>query len=125
MRDWFQQANRWFRPARLPGWRIALALLVAVTADGLQIPLQVPPFPEIIDVVAMLLTSLLIGFHLLLLPTFAIEFVPVVGLLPTWTGCVIAVITLRRREETRASDPPATDESKPPQITTESSESER
>ncbi|HNQ74950.1 MAG TPA: hypothetical protein PKN95_15305 [Verrucomicrobiota bacterium] len=110
MKNWWRQVNRWWRPARLSGWRIALALLVAVTADGLQIPLQAPPFPEIIDVVAMLLTSLLIGFHLLLLPTFAIEFVPVVGLLPTWTGCVVAVIGLRRKE----ADPPGTTPARPP-----------
>ncbi|MGC3958957.1 MAG: hypothetical protein QM813_13750 [Verrucomicrobiota bacterium] len=91
--------NNLFRPARLSRRRMALALIVAALADGLQIPLQVPPFPEIIDVVAMGLTSLLLGFHLLLLPTFALEFFPIVDLVPTWTGCVLAVIALRRREE--------------------------
>jgi hypothetical protein len=48
------------------------------------------------------------------LPTFAIEFIPVVGMLPTWTGCVAAVIALRLREakEPRADLP----EAKPPRI---------
>lgn len=90
--------NNLFRPARLSRRRMVLALFVAVAADGLQIPLQVPPVPEIIDVVAMVLTSAAIGFHLLLLPTFAVEFIPIIDMLPTWTGCVLAVIALRRRE---------------------------
>lgn len=96
--EFFHKLNNLFRPARLSRRRMIFAFLVALVADALQIPLQLPPLPEIIDVVAMLLTSALIGFHLLLLPTFAIEFIPVVGMLPTWTGCVVAVIALRLRE---------------------------
>lgn len=92
--------NNLFRPARLSRTRIALALLVALAADGLQIPtLAAPPFTEIIDVIAALLTVWLLGFHVLLLPTFIVEFFPVVGMLPTWTGCVTAVIALRKRSE--------------------------
>ena len=98
--------NNLFRPARLSRRRMVFALLVAVVADGLQIPLQVPPFPEIIDVVAMLFTIALIGFHVLLLPTFAIEFIPLASALPTWTGCVLAVIALRRRTERQQPSPP-------------------
>ncbi len=49
--------NNLFRPARLSRGRMALALLVAVAADSLQIPFQLPPGPQIIDVVAMVLTS--------------------------------------------------------------------
>lgn len=114
MKDLFARINNLFRPAKLSGGRITLALLVAVVADGLQIPLQVPPFPEIIDVVAMVLTSLTIGFHLLLLPTFLVEAVPIVGMLPTWTGCVLAVIALRQREEKNRPLPPPEPETKPP-----------
>jgi len=77
-----------------------IAVLVALAADGLQIPLQaIPLAPEIIDVVVMALTVGLLGFHLLLLPTFVVEFIPLVDMLPTWTGCVIAVIALRKRAE--------------------------
>jgi len=97
--------NNLFRPARLSRRRMVFALLVAVAADGLQIPLQVPPFPEIIDVMVMGLTSVLLGFHVLLLPTFAMEFFPVVDMLPTWTGCVLAVIVLRRRTERQQPSP--------------------
>jgi hypothetical protein len=39
----------------------------------------------------------ILGFHILLLPTFVVELIPVADMLPTWTGCVIAVIALRKR----------------------------
>jgi hypothetical protein len=103
-----------FRAPQLTRTRIILAVAIAVIADGLQILLL--PFAwsfaeSAVDVAAMLLTVWLIGFHLLLLPTFAVEFIPVVDMLPTWTGCVIAVIILRKREQ-RA--PPPLPSEKPP-----------
>lgn len=78
-----------------------LALTVALLADGLQLllgPLGWTFADEVIDVVVMGLTTWILGFHLLLLPTFVVELVPVADMLPTWTGCVIAVIALRKRE---------------------------
>lgn len=93
----------WLRP-ELTRWRVALALLVAVTADAFQIllgPIGWLLSDEVIDVATMIVTSWLIGFHVLLLPTFVLESIPVVGLLPTWTGCVIAVVALRRRQARR------------------------
>jgi len=74
---------------------------VAVAVDAVQL---VPgPFgwsfaDEVLDVMAMLLTIWLLGFHLLLLPTFAIEILPIVDVLPTWTGCVGLVVAHRRRQ---------------------------
>jgi hypothetical protein len=65
---------------------------------------------QAIDCVAMVLTSWAIGFHILLLPTFVIELVPVLEDLPTWTACTIAVIALRRREQ---RNPTAAPEGKP------------
>lgn len=79
-----------------------LALAVAVVADGAQLllgPLGWAFGDQIIDVVAMLLVSGLIGFHWLLLPSFVLELIPAVDELPTWTACVAAVIALRRRRE--------------------------
>ena len=79
-----------------------LALAVAVVADGLQLilgPLGWTFIDQAIDGVAMLLTMRILGFHLLLLPTFIVELVPLVEDLPTWTACVIAVIALRKREQ--------------------------
>jgi hypothetical protein len=98
---------------KLTRQRIVLALLVALAADALQIPFQLtPPVPEIIDVIAAVSTFWLLGFHLLLLPTFVVEFIPVADMLPTWTACVAAVIALRKREQ-NASLPPPTVESPP------------
>ena len=87
-------------PQRLTVKRIVAAVTIALVADGLQIPFQaVPLAPEIIDVIAMACTTWLLGFHLLLLPTFAVEFIPVIDMLPTWTGCVLAVIALKKRNQ--------------------------
>lgn len=49
-------------------------------------------------------------FHPLLLPTFVIEFLPVAGMLPTWTACVAAIVALRRSDlRTAPSDLPDID----------------
>ncbi len=82
--------------------RMLLALAVAVAADGLQLLLG--PFgwvaaDQAIDAIAMLLTMRILGFHILLLPTFVVELIPMVDDFPTWTACVFAVIALRKREQ--------------------------
>lgn len=82
--------------------RIVAAVAVALAADGFQVmlgPLGWTFADEIIDVITMGLISWLVGFHMLFLPTFAVEFIPVVDMLPTWTGCTFLVITLRKREQ--------------------------
>lgn len=89
-----------FRAKPLTRTRIALALTVAVTTDLIQIglgPLGWTFVDEVLDVIAMVITVLLLGFHPLLLPTFVVEFLPLVDMLPTWTGCVGMVIFLRKR----------------------------
>ena len=82
--------------------RVRLAYAVAVATDVLQLslgPLGWVFADELLDVAAMVLTWRLLGFHPLLLPTFAIEFLPVIGSLPTWTGCVALVVALRKRQQ--------------------------
>ena len=96
-------------PPPLTRGRIWGAYGVAVGADVLQLILG--PFgwafaDEIIDVAAAVLTFLLLGFHLLLLPTFVIEFLPIADMLPTWTGCVALVIAMRKREQASVPPPP-------------------
>jgi hypothetical protein len=39
-------------------------------------------------------------------PTFIVEFLPVVDLLPTWTGCAAIVVGLRKRQQLTTSPPP-------------------
>jgi hypothetical protein len=101
--------KNWFRQPVLTRRRIWLALAVALVADGLQMLFGalgwVGP-DQAIDVVAMILATLLLGFHPLLLPTFVLEFLPFVAMLPTWTGCVVAVVALRRRQEPPSPPPP-------------------
>jgi hypothetical protein len=102
-----KRATPWLAPW-LTRRRIVLALVIAAAADVTQIALL--PFTwtfaqAAVDVVAMVLVLPVLGFHLLLLPTFVIEFLPGVDMLPTWTGCVVAVIALKKRAQ--GSDPTA------------------
>src|SRR5262245_23833146 len=85
-------------PARNRVW---LAYAIAIVVDVLQLllgPVGWAFADEILDVAAMAAITTLIGFHPLLLPTFVLEILPIADLLPTWTGCVAVVLTLRRRQ---------------------------
>jgi len=88
---------------------VRLAYAVAVGTDVLQLalgPLGWAFADEILDVIASLATWRLLGFHILLLPTFAIELLPVTDLLPTWTGCVALVIARRKTQQRLQPAPP-------------------
>ena len=97
---------------KLPSWlttpptltksRVRLAYGTAVTIDALQFiagPVGWVLADEVLDVIGMALTWRLLGFHPLLLPTFALEFVPVADMLPSWTACVALVIAQRKRQQ--------------------------
>jgi hypothetical protein len=106
----FKALLRRFESPSLTPERVRLAYAVAATTDLLQLLLG--PFgwaflDELLDVAAMILTWRLLGFHPLLLPTFALEFLPVADMLPTWTGCVAIVVALRKRQQATISPPPA------------------
>lgn len=93
---------RRFPAPRLTRQRIAFALAAAAATDALQIalgPLGWVGTVQVLDVVACAVTCILLGFHVLLLPTFVLELFPVVDMLPTWTGCVAVVVALRRKTE--------------------------
>lgn len=109
--------------------RIAAAIVVAVLTDLVQLPFGVLFFTGALSVpaegvdicldsVAFALTTALLGFHWALLPTFALEVVPVLDALPTWTGCVVFVVWQRRRARAEAAreQGPAVG-SKPPTVT--------
>jgi len=90
----------------LTKYRVRLAFVAAVATDVLQLalgPFGWPFADEILDIVAAAITWKLIGFHPLLLPTFILEAVPVADLLPTWTGCVALVVSMRRKQMRSAS----------------------
>ena len=106
-----QMLSRFFETPVLTRARVWTAYGVAITTDVLQFVLG--PFgwfvvDEVLDVVAMIAISRAIGFHVLLLPTFAIEFLPVTDMLPTWTGCVALVLGLRRKQGLYRPAPAAT-----------------
>jgi hypothetical protein len=82
--------------------RVRLAYTVGVTTDILQFALG--PFgwafaDELLDIAAMIVLWRILGFHPLLLPTFALEFLPLSDMLPTWTGCVALVVALRKKQQ--------------------------
>jgi len=98
-----------FTPQVLTKRRIWAAYAVAVAADALQFvlgPIGWTFADEILDVAAAGATWALLGFHPLLLPTFVLEFMPIVDMLPTWTGCVALVVGLRKKQQ--AAVPPST-----------------
>ena len=85
--------------------RIWIAYTVAISTDLLQLALG--PFgwvaiDEVLDVVAMAAISWAIGFHVILLPTFALEFLPFSDMLPTWTASVAFLVGFRRRRTIEA-----------------------
>jgi hypothetical protein len=97
--------------------RMWAAIAIAMVADALQIglgPLGLAGVDQGIDLVAALLTIALLGFHPLLLPTFLIELIPVADLLPTWTGCVVLVIAMRKKS--RVIDVPSKVIEEPPPL---------
>ena len=102
------QITRLLQAPRITRARMVLALAVALVTDALQFglgPLGWVFIDQGLDTVAMVLTTWILGFHLLLLPTFVVKLVPVAEELPTWTACVIAVIALRKRDQAREKAP--------------------
>ena len=102
-------------PPVLTRRRMWLACGVAVVADVLQLlaaPFGLPAWvlDEALDVVVMVVQSAILGFHPLLLPTFLVKSIPMVNALPTWTGCTLLLIALRRKQQVpapaAASPPP-------------------
>lgn len=88
--------------------RVQLAYAVAVGTDVVQFalgPIGWTFIDEALDVAAMILISRLIGFHPLLLPTFALELIPIADMLPTWTGCVALVVGIRNRQRVDTQPP--------------------
>src|ERR1043165_8538143 len=91
-----------FRSPVLTRQRVMSAFVVAITIDALQLILGPAGWlfaDELLDLIATVLIWRCIGFHPLLLPTFALEFLPIADMLPTWTGCVAIVVSLRRRQQ--------------------------
>ena len=80
-----------------PG-RVRAARLLAVAADIVQIvvfPVFAPgvasPFNNVLDLLVAVAMVWLIGWHWAFLPSFFVELVPGLDLVPTWTAAVFFV----------------------------------
>jgi hypothetical protein len=83
-----------------------LAFAVGILADVLQLPVSlslvagfVPAegLDAAIDLAAAVIVNWLLGFHWVLLPSFALKLIPILDAAPTWTACVAYVVLQRRR----------------------------
>jgi hypothetical protein len=86
--------------------RIKWAFAVGILADVLQLPVSlsllagfVPAegLDAAIDLAAAVVVNWLLGFHWVLLPSFALKLIPILDAAPTWTACVAYVVVQRRR----------------------------
>ena len=72
--------------------------ITAVEATGLfAIPGELADF--VLDCFVMGATTVLLGFHWMLLTSLLVELVPGLDLIPTWTGCVAFVVWQRKRQQ--------------------------
>lgn len=89
--------------------RIILAYAVAVVADLIEFPISGAEFSVVgagtgefaafvVDAIVFGVMTKLLGFHWMFLPSFCVEVIPGLDLLPTWVGCVFLVV--RQREKT-------------------------
>jgi len=76
--------------------------ITAVEATGLfTIPGELADF--VVDCFVMGATTVLLGFHWMLLPSLLVEIVPGLDLIPTWTGCVAFVVWQRKKQQAQPS----------------------
>jgi hypothetical protein len=90
--------------------RILTAYAVAIVADLIEFPIAALELTVIGAPVAMFLSFVLdvlvfgimtfvLGFHWLFLPSFLVEVVPGLDMLPTWVGCVFFVVRQRKKAQ--------------------------
>lgn len=94
--------------APLPAGRVRTARALALVVDLGQIvllpaffPALASPVADVVDVAAAAVLILLVGWHWAFLPTFLVELVPVVDLVPTWTAAVFLATRGRAGDQPR------------------------
>ena len=95
--------------SRRPDTPLRLAWVVAIAADTIQWVLpyvfglgSFTPVEVGLDVVVAIVMTRLLGWHWAFAPTFAVELLPLVDLVPTWTMAVW-IATRRRVPPARVS----------------------
>ena len=90
--------------------RIKLAYAIAIVADVLEFPITAAEMTilgapggeaaaSFLDCVVMAAMTKVLGFHWVFVPSFLVEVVPGLDLLPTWVGCVAFVVWQRKKEQ--------------------------
>lgn len=90
--------------------RIKLAYAIAIIADVLEFPITGAEMTILgapageaaasaLDCIVMVAMTKLLGFHWAFVPSFLVEVVPGLDLLPTWVGCVAFVVWQRKKEQ--------------------------
>jgi hypothetical protein len=81
--------------ATLSARRVRTARALALAVDLGQIvllpaffPVMASPVADVLDVAAAAALVFLLGWHWAFLPTFLVELIPVVDVVPTWTAAV-------------------------------------
>jgi hypothetical protein len=117
--------------------RLALvaAYGIAICADLIEICLSplfsegiASPFDDILDTIVCVILSLLLGWHLAFVPSFAIKLIPLADIAPTWTIAVLIATRGRNPaaghtpEDLKPLSPPVIPDKKPPRALPESKE---
>src|ERR1700722_15764854 len=90
--------------------RILSAYGVAIVADLIEFPIAALELTAIgaplavflsfvLDAFVFGILTILLGFHWLFLPSFLVEVVPGLDMLPTWVGCVFFVVRQRKKAQ--------------------------
>lgn len=100
---------------KIPSWRLITAGIVAIVADVLQwvlLPLGTPlglfdpdAVDQILDIVVAGIMVSLLGFHWVFVPSALGKLVPVVDMMPFWTGAVFFVSLGQDRAATIMPNP--------------------
>ncbi len=97
--------------------RIKLAYAIAIIADvpefpitGAEMTILGAPGGEAaasaLDCIVMVAMTKLLGFHWAFVPSFLVEIVPGLDLLPTWVGCVAFVVWQRKKQQSQSAPLP-------------------
>jgi len=90
--------------------RNIVAFAVAVVADLIEFPISAAGFSVVgagvgefaafvIDAMVFGVMTKLLGFRWMFLPSFCVEVIPGLDLLPTWVGCVFFVVRQRKKTQ--------------------------
>jgi hypothetical protein len=84
--------------------QLALDAGFIVTIETVVGPVGLEAADVVLDLMAGVTLSALLGFHLVFLPTFVVETIPVLDAIPTWTAAV-GFVLYRHKHQLEAGSP--------------------